>query len=154
VSGVGSYSQYLVYTEPAGGGNGDIVVAAVPMDNYDATLGHLLLLELLVGAGVVVLLVLATWLIIRRGCAAGTDGDTARAIAGGELGRRSRRPTPPPRWAGWARPQQHAGSAAGRLRQRAASNSGCASSSRRLPELRTPLTSMRGYAELVRRNRA
>ena len=89
VSGVGSYSRYLVYSQPSAGGSGEIAVAAVPMDSYDATLGHLLLLELLVGAGVVVLLVLATWLIVRRGLRPlDRMGQTARAIAAGGLGRR------------------------------------------------------------------
>jgi two-component system OmpR family sensor kinase len=156
VSGVGSYSQYLIYTAPAGGGNGDIVVAAVPMDSYDATLGHLLLLELLVGAGVVVLLVLATWLIIRRGLRPLAQmGATARAIAGGELGRRvaPADPTTEVGRLGLAlntmldQLQAAFGQRAAveqRLRQFLSDAS---------HELRTPLTSMRGYAELVRRNR-
>ena len=156
VSGVGSYSQYLVYIEPAGGGNGDIVIAAVPMDGYDATLGHLLLLELLVGAGVVVLLVLATWLIIRRGLRPlARMGDTARAIAGGDLGRRV---TP-------ADPTTEVGRLGlalnSMLDQLQAAFGQRAAVEQRLRqflsdashELRTPLTSMRGYAELVRRNR-
>jgi two-component system OmpR family sensor kinase len=156
VSGVGSYSQYLIYVEPAGGANGDIVVAAVPMDSYDATLGHLLLLELLVGAGVVVLLVLATWLIIRRGLRPlARMGDTARAIAGGDLGRRV---TP-------ADPTTEVGRLGlalnSMLDQLQAAFGQRAAVEQRLRqflsdashELRTPLTSMRGYAELVRRNR-
>jgi two-component system OmpR family sensor kinase len=156
VSGVGSYSQYLVYIEPDGGGNGDIVVTAVPMDSYDATLGHLLLLELLVGAVVVVLLVLATWLIIRRGLRPlARMGDTARAIAGGDLGRRV---TP-------ADPTTEVGRLGlalnSMLDQLQAAFGQRAAVEQRLRqflsdashELRTPLTSMRGYAELVRRNR-
>ncbi|MGD1053886.1 MAG: HAMP domain-containing sensor histidine kinase [Candidatus Dormibacteria bacterium] len=156
VAGVGSYSQYLVYVEPAGGGSGDLVVAAVPMDSYDATLGNLLLLELLVGAGVVVLLVLATWLIILRGLRPlARMGDTARAIAGGELGRRV---TP-------ADPTTEVGRLGLALNtmldQLQAAFGQRAAVEQRLRqflsdashELRTPLTSMRGYAELVRRNR-
>ncbi len=156
VAGVGSYSQYLVYAEPAGGGNGAIAVAAVPMDSYDATLGHLLLLELLVGAGVVLLLFLATWLIIRRGLRPlARMGDTARAIAGGELGRRV---TP-------AEPTTEVGRLGlalnSMLDQLQAAFGQRSAVEQRLRqflsdashELRTPLTSMRGYAELVRRNR-
>jgi two-component system OmpR family sensor kinase len=155
VSGVGSYSQYLVYTQPAGGGNGDVAVAAVPMDSYDATLAHLLLLELLVGAAVVLLLLLATWLIIRRGLRPlARMGDTARAIAGGELGRRVT-PADPTSEVGrlglalntmLGQLEAAFGQRAAveqRLRQFVADAS---------HELRTPLTSMRGYAELVRRN--
>jgi two-component system OmpR family sensor kinase len=157
VSGVGSYSQYLVYTEPAGDGSGDVVVAAVPMDSYDAALGHLLLLELLVGAGVVVLLVLATWLIIRRGLRPlARMGDTARAIAAGELGRRvtPADPTTEVERLGLALNAmldqlqaafRQRAAVEQRLRQFVADAS---------HELRTPLTSMRGYAELVSRNRA
>ena len=156
VSGVGSYSQYLVYTEPAGGGNGDIVVAAVPMDNYDATLGHLLLLELLVGAGVVVLLVLATWLIIRRGLRPlARMGDTARAIAGGELGRRV---TPADSTTEVGRLGLALNSMLDQLQAAFGQRAAVEQRLRQFlsdasHELRTPLTSMRGYAELVRRNR-
>jgi two-component system OmpR family sensor kinase len=153
VGGVGTYSDYLVYSEPAGGGM--IVVAAVPMDSYNATLGHLLLLELLVGAAVVVLLVLASWLIVRRGLRPlARMGDTARAIAGGELNRRVS-PADPITEVGRlglalnsmldqleAAFAQRA-AVEQRLRQFAADAS---------HELRTPLTSLRGYAELVRRN--
>ncbi len=156
VSGVGSYSRYLVYTEPAGGGNGDIVVAAVPMDNYDATLGHLLLLELLVGAGVVVLLVLATWLIIRRGLRPlARMGDTARAIAGGEL---SRRVTPADATTEVGRLGLALNSMLDQLQAAFGQRAAVEQRLRQFlsdasHELRTPLTSMRGYAELVRRNR-
>jgi two-component system OmpR family sensor kinase len=156
VSGVGAYSDYLVYSEPAGGGSADVVVAAVPMDSYDATLGHLLLLELLVGAAVVVLLVLAAWLIVRRGLRPlERMGATARAIAGGELGRRvsPADPTTEVGRLGMALNTMLAQLEAAftqraaveqRLRQFVADAS---------HELRTPLTSMRGYAELARRNR-
>jgi two-component system OmpR family sensor kinase len=155
VSGVGSYSQYLVSVQPAGDGSGDLVVAAVPMDSYNSTLGHLLLLELLVGAGVVVLLVLATWLVVRRGLRPlDRMGETARAIAGGELGRRVS-PADPTTEVGrlglalntmLGRLEAAFGQRAAveqRLRQFVADAS---------HELRTPLTSMRGYAELARRN--
>jgi two-component system OmpR family sensor kinase len=156
VAGAGNYSQYLVYIEPAGGANGDVVVAAVPMDSYDATLGNLLLLELVVSGGMVLLLVLATWLIIRRGLRPlARMGETARAIAGGELGRRV---TP-------ADPTTEVGRLGLALNtmldQLQAAFGQRAAVEQRLRqflsdashELRTPLTSMRGYAELVRRNR-
>jgi len=155
VSGTGTYSEYLVYSETAADGSRDVVVAAVPMDSYDATLGHLLLFELLVGGAVVVLLVLATWLIIRRGLRPlARMGETARAIAGGELGRRvsPAEPTTEVGRLGLAlntmlgQLEAAFGQRAAveqRLRQFVADAS---------HELRTPLTSMRGYAELVRRN--
>jgi two-component system OmpR family sensor kinase len=156
VSGVGTYSAYLVYSEPTTDGSGDVVVAAVPMDSYDATLSHLLLLEVLVGVAVVVLLVLATWLIIRRGLRPlARMGETARAIAGGQLGRRvtPADPTTEVGRLGLAlntmldQLEAAFGQRAAveqRLRQFVADAS---------HELRTPLTSMRGYAELARRNR-
>jgi two-component system OmpR family sensor kinase len=153
VSGVGTYSDYLVYSEPAG--TGDIIVAAVPMDGYDATLGHLLLLELLVGAAVVVLLAVAAWLIVRRGLRPLVRmGETARAIAAGELGRRvsPAEPTTEVGRLGMALNSMltqleaafaQRAAVEQRLRQFVADAS---------HELRTPLTSMRGYAELARRN--
>jgi two-component system OmpR family sensor kinase len=127
------------------------------MDSYNATLSHLLLLELLVGAAVVVVLVIATWLIVRRGLRPlDRMGETARAIAGGELGRRIS-PADPTTEVGRlglalnsmltqleAAFAQRA-AVEQRLRQFAADAS---------HELRTPLTSLRGYAELARRNPA
>ena len=155
VSGTGTYSAYLVFSEAAAGGSGDVVVAAVPMDSYDATLAHLLLLELLVGAAVVLILVLATWLIIRRGLQPlARRGETARAIAGGELGRRVS-PADPNTEVG--RLGQALNTMLGRLEAAFGQRAAVEQRLRRFVadashELRTPLTSMRGYAELVRRN--
>ncbi|MGO8686913.1 MAG: ATP-binding protein [Candidatus Dormibacteria bacterium] len=155
VSGVGTYADYLVYVAPAGGGSGDVVVAAVPKDSYDATLGHLLLLELLVGAAVVVLLVLASWLIVRRGLRPlERMGDTARAIAGGELGRRVS-PADPTSEVG--RLGMALNSMLGQLEAAFSQRAAVEQRLRQFVadashELRTPLTSMRGYAELARRN--
>jgi two-component system OmpR family sensor kinase len=156
VSGVGSYSRYLVYSLPAAGGSGDVAVAAVPMDSYDATLGHLLLLELLVGAGVVVLLVLATWLIVRRGLRPlDRMGQTARAIAAGGL---SRRVSPADSTTEVGRLGLALNSMLDQLETAFGQRAAVEQRLRQFVadashELRTPLTSMRGYAELVRRNR-
>ena len=156
VSGVGSYSRYLVYSQPAAGGSGDIAVAAVPMDSYDATLGHLLLLELLVGAGVVVLLVLATWLIVRRGLRPlERMSQTARAIAAGGL---SRRVSPADSTTEVGRLGLALNSMLDQLETAFGQRAAVEQRLRQFVadashELRTPLTSMRGYAELLRRNR-
>ena len=156
VSGAGRYAAYLVDIEPTGDGSGDLVVAAVPMDSYNATLGHLLLLEVLIGAGVMVVLVLATWLIIRRGLRPlARMGETARAIAAGALGRRVA-PADPATEVGRlglalnSMLDQLEGAFAQRTAVEERLRHFVADASH---ELRTPLTSIRGYAELVRRNR-
>jgi len=155
VSGVGRYSEYLVDSRPANDGSGDLIVAAVPMDSYDATLGNLLLLELLVGAAVVVILVLAAWLIVRRGLRPlERMGATAGAIAAGELGRRV---TPADASTEVGRLGLALNTMLDRLEAAFAQRAAVEQRLREFiadasHELRTPLTSMRGYAELARRN--
>ncbi len=155
VDGVGLYDEYLVYTQPASGSGGDVFVAAVPMDSYDAALGNLLLLEVLVGAGVVVLLVAATWLIVRRGLRPLEQmGATAHAIAAGDLGRRV---TPSDPTSEVGRLGLALNTMLGRLEAAFAQRAAVEQRLRQFVsdashELRTPLTSMRGYAELLRRN--
>lgn len=154
VAGVGRFDRYLVHVAGAGPDGTSIAVAAVPTLTYDATLGNLLRLELVVGAVVVVVLVLAAWLIVRRGLRPlARMSATARAIAAGEVGRRVSPSTPSTEV---GRLGLALNTMLDRLEtalvQRAASE-------RRLREfvsdasheLRTPLTSMRGYAELLRR---
>ena len=154
VTGVGTYSGYLVDAQAAPDGSGDLVVAAVPTDSYDATLGNLLRLELLIGAAVVILLIAAAWLIVRRGLRPLEEMEaTATAIAAGDLSRRVA--------------HTDRGTEVGRLgsalnamlSQLEAAFAQRAAIEQRLRqfvadashELRTPLTSMRGYAELARR---
>ncbi len=145
-------ARTLYTPEPA---SGNVFVAAVPMDSYDAALGNLLLLEVLVGAGVVVLLVAATWLIVRRGLRPLEQmGATAHAIAAGDLGRRVT-PSDPTTEVG--RLGLALNTMLGRLEAAFSQRAAVEQRLRQFVsdashELRTPLTSMRGYAELVRRN--
>ncbi|HXZ99946.1 MAG TPA: HAMP domain-containing sensor histidine kinase [Candidatus Binatia bacterium] len=155
VSGAGQYQSYLVYSQVADDGSGELVVAAVPMDTYDASLGHLLLLEVLVGLAVVVLLVLAAWLIVRRGLRPlDRMAATAHAIAGGELGRRV---TPSDQESEVGRLGLALNTMLEQLEAAFAQRVAVEQRLRQFVsdashELRTPLTSMRGYAELLRRN--
>jgi two-component system, OmpR family, sensor kinase len=132
---------------------GDLVVTAIPLTATTHSLHQLILFDLLVGAGVLLLLSAAGLVIIRRGLhPLERMAGTARAIAGGDL---SRRASP-------ADGQGEVGqlgqafntmmgeiegafaardATEGRLRQFLADAS---------HELRTPLTSIRGYAELYR----
>lgn len=148
VNGLGEYQRYLVYSELANDNSGDVVVAAVPMSDYDAALGHLLLIEALVGSGVVLVLATVAWAIVRRalrplvGMSAAAD-----AIAAGALETRvaSADNTTEIGRLGLALNTMLDKLAASdqRLRRFLADASHA---------LRTPLTSVRGYAELVRRN--
>lgn len=156
VRGVGTYAEYLLYSEPVNNtGGGNVVVAAVPMDTYNATLGNLLLLEGVVGAGVVVVLVLAAWLIVRRGLRPlERMGATAHAIAAGDL---SRRVTPADANTEVGRLGLALNTMLGQMEAAFAQRAAVEQRLRQFVsdashELRTPLTSMRGYAELVRRN--
>jgi two-component system OmpR family sensor kinase len=134
--------------------NGDLLIVALPLDDTAATLGQLLVLELIAGGVITVIILVATWLIVRRGLRPlDRMGRTAR-IAATDLSQR-------------VEPTQES-SEVGRLglainamlSQLEAAFAERAANEQRLRhfvsdashELRTPLTSMRGYAELLRRN--
>jgi two-component system OmpR family sensor kinase len=133
--------------------DGAVVITAIPLTDTIRSLHHLILLDISVGAGVLILLSGAGLLIIRRGLhPLERMALTARAIARGDL---SQRASP----AGGKGEVGQLGLAfnsmmgeiqrafaardatEGRLRQFLADAS---------HELRTPLTSIRGYAELYR----
>jgi two-component system OmpR family sensor kinase len=130
-----------------------VIVAAVPMREVDQTLNRLLLVEALVIGGVLLVLGLAGWAVVRIGLLPlDRMGHTAGAIAGGDL---SQRVSP-------AEPRTEVGRLGLALnamldrleqafRQRQASEDRLrqfiADASH---ELRTPLASIRGYAELFR----
>jgi two-component system OmpR family sensor kinase len=148
----GDDTRYRVYAEADRFGSGAIVVAA-PLTEVDERLDRLLLLELLVVAGVLVLLGFVGWAVVRVGLLPlDRIGHTASAIAGGDLSHRVESTDPR--------------SEVGRLgiafnamldrledafRRRQASEDRLrrflADASH---ELRTPLASIRGYAELFR----
>jgi two-component system OmpR family sensor kinase len=136
------------------GQGGYVLVVAVPLSEVDATLGHVLWIEIALGAGVLALLVLAAWLLVRRELRPLDDmAAAAGEIAGGDL---TRRVEP-------AEPHTEVGRLGLALNAMLAQIEGAfaarAASEQRLRrfladashELRTPLTSIRGYAELFHR---
>ena len=148
----GDGKRYRVFAERDPSGSGTIVVA-VPLSDVDRTLRRLLAVEALVIAGVLVLLGLAAWAVVRVGLLPlDRMGHTAGAIAGGDLSHRVESTDPRTEVgrlgialnamldrlerAFAARQESEE-----RLRQFIADAS---------HELRTPLASIRGYAELFR----
>jgi two-component system, OmpR family, sensor kinase len=134
--------------------NGDLLIVALPLDDTAATLAQLLILEVVAGGVITVIILVATWLIVRRGLRPlDRMGRTAR-IAATDLSQR-------------VEPTQES-TEVGRLglainamlSQLETAFAERAANEQRLRhfvsdashELRTPLTSMRGYAELLRRN--
>jgi two-component system OmpR family sensor kinase len=153
VPGAGAVSRYrvLVDNEP----NSTTLVVAVPLDDLQSTLDHLLALEAGVTGGVTLVVLGATWYIVRRGLRPlQRMGETARSIVASDMSSRVEPATDRTEvgqlglalntmldqleaaFAERARTEQ-------RLRHFVSDAS---------HELRTPLTSMRGYAELLRRN--
>ena len=148
----GDEARYRVYAEADRFGSGVTVVAA-PLTSVDATLSRLLLLEALVIAGVLLVLGVVAWGVVRVGLLPlDRIGHTAGAIAGGDLSHRVE--TTDPRTevgrlgiafnamldrleGAFGRRQ----ASEDRLRRFLADAS---------HELRTPLASIRGYAELYR----
>jgi two-component system OmpR family sensor kinase len=152
VTGSGSVGTYRVLVDAEGA---NTLVMAVPIDDVQGTLSHLLLLEIGISAGVTVILVGATWFLVRRGLRPlQRMGATARSIVADDLRTR-------------VEPANDT-TEVGRLGlalntmldQLEAAFAERAATEQRLRhfvsdashELRTPLTSMRGYAELLRRN--
>ena len=134
--------------------SGDLLIVALPLDDTASTLAQLLILELVAGGVITVIILVATWLLVRRGLRPlDRMGRTAR-IAATDLSQR-------------VEPTQES-TEVGRLglainamlSQLEAAFAERAANEQRLRhfvsdashELRTPLTSMRGYAELLRRN--
>ena len=146
--------SFRVLVESIDGFNGDYVVVAVPLAEVSSTLHQLLWLEVVIGSLVLSLVVLLAHFTVRAGLRPlERMGQTAAAIATGELGRRIE--------------PAEAGTEIGRLglalnsmlSQIEAAFAQRTKSERRLKrfvadaghELRTPLSSIRGYAELLRR---
>jgi two-component system OmpR family sensor kinase len=153
VAGTGGVSQYRLFVDTVPNSS-DLLVVGIPLDEVTSTLSQLLLLEALTTAGVTVVVLAATWVMVRRGLrpldrmgvmarAAATDLSLRVAPADevtevGQLGRAINT----------------------MLSQLETAFAERAASEQRLRhfvsdashELRTPLTSMRGYAELLRRN--
>jgi two-component system OmpR family sensor kinase len=144
--------QYRARAAPARGGAG-VTVVAIPLNGVDERLDRLLLVEGLVIGGVLVLLALLSWFLVRAGLRPlERIGQTADAIAAGDLSRRVDVATPKTEVgrlglafnAMLARLEEafrQREASEGRLRRFLADVS---------HELRTPLASIRGYSELFR----
>ena len=154
VPGSGGVDQFEVVVESLAGAGGDFIVLAIPLTDVQSTLNGLLILEALIGLGVLLGVTALAWWIIRLGLRPlERMGATAGAIAAGDLSRRVE-PTTPRTEIG------RLGLALnGMLSQIEIAFSERTQSEQRLRrfvaaashELRTPLTSIRGYAELLRR---
>lgn len=147
--------EYRAIAEPLAFGIGSgVVIVAVPLTEVDQTLGHLLLVELLVSACVLLLLGMLVWWMVRRGLRPLDQmATTAGAIAAGDLTQRV--------------PAGDSGTEVGRLGDALnfmlgeievafAARTASEERLRRFladagHELRTPLTSIRGYAEMFDR---
>jgi len=154
-----------VFTVPAQGGSGagyraaalavgnDIAVVAVPLRETHDTLHRLIMVELLVGGGVILALVALGWLVIRLGLRPlERIGRVASEIAGGDL---SRRVTPSDQRTEVGRLGRSLNEMLGQIEEAFSDRRESEDRLRRFladasHELRTPLASIRGYAELFR----
>jgi two-component system, OmpR family, sensor kinase len=144
--------SYRVYAERNRIGGG-ITVVAVPLADIDERLNRLLLVELLVIGGVLLVLGLVAWVVVRVGLLPlDRMGHTAGAIAGGDLSHRVES-TDPRTEVGRLGIALNA--MLDRLEQAFSQRQASEDRLRRFladasHELRTPLASIRGYAELFR----
>jgi two-component system OmpR family sensor kinase len=132
---------------------GRVLVIAVPMREVDDTLSRLILVEVLVGAGVILALMALGWVVIRLGLRPlERMGRVASEIAHGNL---SRRVTPDSQRTEVGRLGSSLNQMLGQIEQAFADRGESEDRLRRFladasHELRTPLASIRGYAELFR----
>ena len=132
---------------------GDTVVAAVPLKETDDTLHRLVMVESLVGGGVILALVLLGWAVIRIGLRPlERIGRVASEIAAGDL---SRRVTPSDQRTEVGRLGRSLNEMLGQIERAFTARRQSEDHLRRFladasHELRTPLASIRGYAELFR----
>jgi two-component system OmpR family sensor kinase len=155
-AGTGGVDHYrvLVDTVEFAVNSGDLLVMAVPVDDVFATLSQLVLLELLTTAGITLVVLLATWLVVRRGLRPLERMGVAARSAASDLSQRVEPAT------GSTEVGRLGLAINAMLGQLEAAFAERAANEQRLRhfvsdashELRTPLTSMRGYAELLRRN--
>lgn len=154
-----SNPHYRVKTAPAsldspGGRVFGTLIVAIPMRDVDDTLHHLLLIEFLVAIAVLIALALLAWWVVRLGLRPLEEmGETAGAIAAGDL---SRRVEPADDLTEVGRLGLALNSMLGQIEGAFAERTASEARLRRFVadashELRTPLTSIRGYAELFRR---
>ncbi len=134
-------------------GGGDTVVVAVSLHETDDTLHRLVMVEGLVGGGVILALVVLGWVVIRIGLRPlERIGRVASEIAAGDL---SRRVTPSDQRTEVGRLGRSLNEMLGQIEQAFRARHQSEDQLRRFladasHELRTPLASIRGYAELFR----
>lgn len=153
-----SGTHYRVDAAPLGesafGISGGTLVVALPLTDVDQTLHHLLLVVLLVAGGVLLALALMAWWVVRLGLRPlERMGETAGAIARGDL---SQRVEPADERTEVGRLGLALNSMLTQIEVAFAERTASEARLRRFVadashELRTPLTSIRGYAELFRR---
>ena len=133
--------------------NGQTVLVAVPLREVDQTLHRLIIVELLVGAGVILALIALGWVVIRIGLRPlGRIGQTASEIAAGDL---SRRVEPSDSSTEVGRLGRSLNEMLGQIEAAFAARRDSEDRLRHFladasHELRTPLAAIRGYAELFR----
>ena len=154
VAGTGGVSQYRMTDWPENSFAGQFVVFAIPLTPVRSTLSQLLLLETVIGLGVLGATALLALLIIRIGLRPlQRMGGVAADIAAGDLTRRVEPATPKTEIGRLGLALN------GMLSQIEAAFAERTESNNRLRrfiadashELRTPLTSIRGYSEMLRR---
>jgi two-component system OmpR family sensor kinase len=149
-TGAGTRYRVLAQRDPR---EGTITVAAIPLNTVDDTLRRLLVVEALVIAGVLIVLGLVSWAVVRVGLLPlDRIGHTAGAIAGGDLSHRVDS-TDPRTEVGRLGISLNA--MLDRLERAFGEREASEDRLRRFiadasHELRTPLASIRGYAELFR----
>jgi two-component system OmpR family sensor kinase len=160
VSGVGTWQSYRVSITPLVAPNlqSAKLVVAVPLDGVDGvngTLRTLLLFEIAISSGITIIVLVATWLVVRRGMRPlERMGATARTIAATGLGSRV---SPSSEKTEVGRLGLALNEMLGQIERAFAQRDVVEQRLRHFVsdashELRTPLTSMRGYAELLQRN--
>jgi two-component system, OmpR family, sensor kinase len=155
-AGTGGVSEYRVFVDTVQliPDSTDLLVVAIPLDDVNSTLSQLVLLELLTTAGITLVVLLATWLVVRRGLRPLERMGIAARSAASDLSQRVEPAT------GSTEVGRLGLAINAMLGQLEAAFAERAANEQRLRhfvsdashELRTPLTSMRGYAELLRRN--
>jgi two-component system, OmpR family, sensor kinase len=150
VSGTGRY-RVTVSSLPASGG---VLIVAASLDDVNATLHRLLIIELLIAAGLLAVLAVTTFWLLRRGLRPlERMSEIAGGIAQGDLAVRL---SPAKEGSEIGRLGLALNGMLERLEDAFARRDRSEAQLRRFVssashELRTPLTSIRGYAELLRR---